>query len=284
MIIDAHYHLEERLQTVDDLLTAMREHHVDRVALIPPGLGLINFKGLRRLAYWLPKLLMQIPCLGMFFYTHTLTADNQFSVLGTRYPIYDAPDNAGVARMLEKYPDKFYGWIFINPHVMDPVTELDKFSQQSGWIGAKALPFWQRYNLDRLDDAARWCAERGWPMLVHLGNRMENGDWRYLPERHPDLNIIYAHAGIPFYRDVWAYARGQDHVFVDLSNPVYVDKRVRLEAVRALGAQKCVHGTDGPYGDAGQGKMLRRVMELSLRDVETARILGDNFAELMPPA
>ena len=110
MIIDAHYHLEERLQPVEALLAEMGRHHVDRVALIAPGLGLIDFKGIRGFARWLPKLLMSAwPQIGMFFYDSTLTADRQFSVLGTRYPIYDVPDNAGVAKASQQATQAIVG-------------------------------------------------------------------------------------------------------------------------------------------------------------------------------
>ena len=36
MIVDAHYHLEERMETVDKLLDHMDRYGISRVALIPP--------------------------------------------------------------------------------------------------------------------------------------------------------------------------------------------------------------------------------------------------------
>jgi hypothetical protein len=38
-----------------------------------------------------------------------------------------------------------------------------------------------------------------------------------------------------------------DHVFIDLSGP-FLDEPLRLNAVKALGAQKCLYGSDGPTG------------------------------------
>jgi hypothetical protein len=35
MIVDAHYHLEEEMETVEALLKQMEMHNVKRVALIP---------------------------------------------------------------------------------------------------------------------------------------------------------------------------------------------------------------------------------------------------------
>lgn len=69
MIIDAHYHLEERLETVQELLTQMDQHGLHRVALIAPGVGLVDFKGIRGAARLLPRLLMSPwPRMGMLFY------------------------------------------------------------------------------------------------------------------------------------------------------------------------------------------------------------------------
>lgn len=90
----------------------------------------------------------------------------------------------------------------------------------------KAHPFWHRYAVRMLDDVAAYCTERNWPLLIHLGGDEERGDYRYLPERHPKLKILYAHAGVPFYQQVWEYVREKHNVFIDLSNPVYVDDGV----------------------------------------------------------
>jgi predicted TIM-barrel fold metal-dependent hydrolase len=201
--------------------------------------------------------------------------------LGTTYPIYALPKNEEVAPVLLSHPDRFYGWIFVNPVATDPIAELDKWAGQPGWIGVKSHPFWHRYPIAALDDSAAYCEDRNLPLLVHLGGDRERGDFRFLPERHPRLKVIYAHAGVPFYREVWDYANGRDNVFVDLSNPVYVNGRVRSEAIKALGAEKCLHATDGPYLGADQGTMLAKIDRLPLSAAEKGRILGDNFMDIL---
>jgi predicted TIM-barrel fold metal-dependent hydrolase len=103
----------------------------------------------------------------------------------------------------------------------------------------------------------------------------------YLPERHQRLKIIYAHAGLPFYREVWEYGRRKDNVCIDLSNPFFVDEQVRVNAIKTMESEKCVHGTDGPYAHASQGRMLDYVLRLPLSDLEKERILGSNFTNLI---
>jgi predicted TIM-barrel fold metal-dependent hydrolase len=284
VIIDMHYHLEERMETVDRLLDQVEQHGIGRVALIATLVDPLQVVGIAaRFAAIGVKALMSTwrRRLGLLIYKSTVTADGNFWIPGRTYRIYDMPDNKSVARVMQAHPDKFYGWIFVNPSAADPFTELERWAGQPGWIGVKSHPFWHRYPVAMLDDVAAYCSERGLPLLVHLGGDRERGDYRYLPERHPHLKVIYPHAGVPFYRQVWEFAKSRDGVFVDLSSPVYVTEPVRLGAVRALGAEKCLHGTDGPYSHATQGGMLKDILRLPLSDTDKERILGGNFREMM---
>ena len=134
----------------------------------------------------------------------------------------------------------------MNPKISDPMKEIEKWIDKRGWIGVKAHPFWHSYPIAKLEQVAAFCAERDVPVLIHLLGNREQGDYRYLPERHPKLKILYAHAGVPFYREIWNYAKKQENVFVDLSNPVYVDEGILPVVIKKLGAEKCIYGTDGP--------------------------------------
>ena len=78
---------------------------------------------------------------------------------------------------------------------------------------------------------------------------------------------------MPLYREVWKYAKQQENVFVDLSNPVYVDEGVLPAVVEELGAEKCIYGTDGPYAYTCQAQMLQRIQSLRLSDSEKEQIL-----------
>ena len=111
--------------------------------------------------------------------------------------------------------------------------------------------------------------------------RIKNGDYRYLPERHPRLKIIYAHAAVPFFRDVWNYAQKRENIFVDLSSPVYMNENIMARVVQELGAEKCLYGTDGPYTNSTHGRMLARIHQLPLSEDDRERILRTNFLEMI---
>jgi predicted TIM-barrel fold metal-dependent hydrolase len=283
MIIDAHYHLEEQVETVDVLLEQMQRHSINRVALIPRMNEPFHLKGLAKKAgELLPRMLMsRLRFLGLLLYNSTVTSDGRVSALGTKYLLYHEPDNEYVDKVIQSHPGKFYGWIFVNPKVSDPIEEVEQWFGKQGWIGVKTHPFWHSYPVALLDDVAAFCEERGLPILIHLGSNRENGDFRFLPERHPKLKIIYAHAAVPRYKEIWSYAKNKENIFVDLSNPVYVDEGILPSVIRALGPEKCLHGTDGPYLNATQGRMLERILQSPLSDNEREQILGRNFLELI---
>jgi predicted TIM-barrel fold metal-dependent hydrolase len=282
MIVDAHYHLEERIETVDMLIDQMDQHSIDRVALIATMLDPFDAgdEGAAGAAQMREALLGNARDLGLTFYNSMLTDDGDFSLFGDTYRVYATPDNASVARVMQAHPDRFYGWVFVNPSAADPIEETDRWTRLPGWIGVKSHPFWHRYAVAALDDVAAYCSEKNWPLLIHLGGDDERGDYRYLPERHPRLRVLYAHAGVPFYREVWDYAKSSDNVFLDLSSPAYVDQSMRLEIINTVGADKCLYGTDGPYDCPDHGRILEEIRQLPLSDAEKERILGGNFVEL----
>ena len=283
MVIDAHYHLDERVQPIEGLLEQMDRSGVEQIALIPCMNEPIFWNKLIDRASGLVRIALtgRGRPFGMRFYENMVTPDGKFIVFGRNHAIYDQPDHEPVAGALRRYPDRFFGWVFVNPSQCDPIPMLEKWSREPGWIGAKSHPFMHRYPVAQLDDVAAWCSERGWPLLVHLGADPERGNFRWLPERHPDLKILFAHAGVPFFQELWDFARGKENLYVDLSSPAYVDRRIMLGAVRALGAEKCLFGSDGPYCGVDHAKMVQTTLGLPLSAKEHEQILCQNFLDLV---
>ena len=249
MIIDIHYHLDEHMETVDRVLDHMSRRSIGRVCLIsalndPFTIDWLTMKTAKPTQKALNGRWRKV---GLRVYGSTVTRNGKFVIGIGRYTIYDHPDNESVARILKSHQDKFFGWITVNPNTADPIEEIQRWVKQPGWIGVKTHPFMHRYPVRMLDNVADYCTQKGRPILMHLGTTRERGDYRFLPDRHSHLRIIYAHAGLPFFRVLWDYARGKDNVFVDLSCSL-LDKSVLLAAVSALGARKCLYGSDSPYG------------------------------------
>ena len=287
MIVDAHYHLDPRLESVDGLLAQMQAHGIARVALIatmcdPLHLGragLLLFNVMRG------ALAGKARRLGRVLYRRSVDASDRIS-FSRGATVYREPDNDAVERVFRAHPDKFVGWFFFNPQAGPPIDEVERRLRDAHWIGVKAHPFWHRYPVEALDDVASLCQESGKPMLVHLGGDGARGDFRRLPERFPRLKLVYAHAGIPWYEALWEDARRRENVFVDLSSP-YLDAALRHRALRMLGPARCLYGSDGPYGYPGgdggydHGAILRQIERARLPVSDLDRVLGGNFRALV---
>ncbi len=287
MIIDAHYHFDERMEPLDRLLSQMAQHHIDKIALIAPMCDPFHVEGIaEKLANLGRKALMgNWKKVGLVMYNTTVTAKGKFSILGKTYDIYDRPDDELVASAIKAHPDKFLGWIFINPMMEDPIKYIDQHLGNTAWIGVKCHPHWHRYPVSMLDDAASYCEEKELPLLLHLGGIKDRGDFRYLPERHPKLKLVYAHAGVPHYGELWGYIQNKPNVYVDISSP-YLDEALRNQAVKTLGAEKCIYGTDGPFGYPGidgkydHGIILSEIDRFPISGTDKEKILGENFSAI----
>ena len=107
-----------------------------------------------------------------------------------------------------------------------------------------------------------------------------------MASEYPRLKIIAAHAGFPFYGDLWQYKNAYPNLHVDLSSP-YIDEALAREAVNAMGPERCLYGTDAPYGalesdgsfdyEAIRGWVDRMPYSARKRDA----ILGANFEGLI---
>ncbi|MFW6113779.1 MAG: amidohydrolase family protein [Actinomycetota bacterium] len=286
MVIDCHVHYEPKIFPLERMLACMEKHGVDKAALITTVCEPFYMaeKGLQKTAGDVMRFsLYHANPLGRVIYGTLVDRKGNFVLLNDKYCIYRELDNTPVAEAIDRYADKFMGWIAINPASdTDPVAELERWSSHPGMVGAKTHPFMHRYPVSRLDSAASWCREKGCPMLIHLGCSSGRGDYRVLPERYPGLRIIYAHAGIPYYRELWSYIRDKEGLYVDLSSP-YLNGDLVRKAVDFLGAEKCLYGTDGPYGsqqpgeDYDYGIVKGWIESLPLNDDEFEKIFSANF-------
>ena len=152
-------------------------------------------------------------------------------------------------------------------------------------VGVKLHPHWHDFRTDILGPLLRRCEDLALPVLMHLGFG-ENGDFRALCEAHPKLTLISAHAGFPFFKDLWKCRDDYPNLYVDLSSP-YINEKLARATVRAMGPDRCLYGTDAPYGfplDDGSydyGEIRRWIERLPVSSEEQDRIMGQTFARLL---
>ena len=131
MIIDCHYHPEEALLSAEELLEKMDASGVDKVALMGVQIGPFPEPS-RPLVHLLQFLLTNRPLrmLGRRLISD-FTAEG-IRISGRELPIIRDPDNDHVFGLVNRFPDRFLGWVFVNPRgERDPIAE---FEQRAGGV------------------------------------------------------------------------------------------------------------------------------------------------------
>ncbi len=286
MVIDCHYHLEERVLTVDELVREMERCGIRKAALMG---GMVEpfTEPPRFLVKGLQVLLESTVLRGVGkALISNFTDKGDIKILGKPYQIYTDPDNEGVFEVVKKYPDRFLGWIFVNPRgKRDQVKEFEKYKDRPGFIGVKAHSFWHRFQPVELAPVAERLAKTGKPLLIHVGFG-EEGNFEALLAKVPDLKLILAHAGFPEYADTWKKIKNRKNVYLDLSQTSYTSERATREVVDYLGADRLFFGTDGPFGFHGPdhkydyGFIKRRIERMFPDIMVQERLLGGSFADV----
>ncbi len=153
----------------------------------------------------------------------------------------------------------------------DPVGEATR-CLDLGARGIKLHPRAQRFLLDdeRLEPVFALAAERRVPILIHGGRGLPPiaAHLHALVDRHPEAQLIVAHAGIADLGDLAHHFAGRAGVFFDTSVWSPVDL---LDFFRQVPAEQVVYASDYPYGSQPNSLLI------SLR---TARLAGFDEQQL----
>lgn len=144
---------------------------------------------------------------------------------------YDVP-NDYVAAYVKQHPEKLIGFAGIDPNEPDPVGEIDRCVSELGMRGLKLSPVYSHF--DPWDLKVYPIYERAQslklPTLWHsAGTLLSQGSLDYaspilldrVAREFPDLVIILAHLGKPFYRETAVMVRKHANVYADVSSVLY---------------------------------------------------------------
>jgi uncharacterized protein len=286
-IIDVHAHYEPRMLEAGALLEKLNARAVSRVVLIPSMNEPIleSPTNLLRVARALARRTWTRPLVEAI-HRRTLTPEGNVVISGKTIAIDARPDNASVAALCAQHPKRVLGWIFLNPRQNPRVLdELEQWRSSPGMVGLKLHPHWHDYRTELLTPLLRRAEELRLPVLIHLGFGAR-GDYRTICEAFPKLKLVAAHAGFPFFDDLWRAGKDLPNLRVDLSSP-YLDEALARDVVRVMGPERCLFGTDAPYGfheadgSYDYGEILGWVSRLPLSESKREQVLFGNAEELL---
>ena len=105
-------------------------------------------------------------------------------------------------------------------------------------------------------EIAELSNEKNIPLMIHMGFEQIKNIKSFI-KSFENLKIIFAHAAFPYYRQLWPEIKNIPKKFIDLSSH-HVDENIFARAVSFLGAEKCLYGTDDPYGGKTVGLNIKK--------------------------
>ncbi len=180
----------------------------------------------------------------------------------------------------------------LNPYIInDLAAELVHLIDEYGFGGIKVYPTYQHHypNEARMYPLYAKAQELGIPVLVHTGSsvfrgaRIKYGDPLLLDDvaiDFPDLNILMAHSGRPFwYEHAYWMARQHPNVYMEVSglpSKKLLEYFPRLEEI----AYKVVYGSDWP-GNPDLKRNVDAIRELEISEEAKENILFNNAARIL---
>ena len=187
-----------------------------------------------------------------------------------------------------QYPKRLIPFLYALPNYERPVlAEIDDALTNSGFRGIKIHAGESRLHPYIVDLVLKLAGEHGVPCLIDATGSATVA--RRLAQSFPQTTILFAHMGAYMSRDhrmidgFIQVAHDFDNAYLDLSAVALVFKME--EAVRKIGADKMIWGTDGPHKNPSLNAYARfemeKVQRLDVPQADKDKILGGNITKML---
>ena len=186
-------------------------------------------------------------------------------------------DDETTADAIARYPDKFVGFAYADPRRPDCMELLRHAVENLGMKGVKYGPIYNGVPLDdpRMDPIYDYCVRNDLPLTMHMGTTFAKNAPVDLGRaihvepvaiRYPDLKMILAHMGHPWFEDCIAVVRKQPNVYAEVSAIFYRPWQfynTMISAQEYLVTDKIFFGTDYPFSSVDESlKGVRAVNDV----------------------
>jgi hypothetical protein len=213
--------------------------------------------------------------------------------------------NDDIAAIVREHPGRLAAFAGVNPFEgKKAVEELERCVKELGFKGCGEFGY-----MDLLDERCfpiyKKCIELDVPILIHTGFTGPTCPLKYgspvpvdeVAMMYPDLKIVAAHCGFPWYMELASVLARRPNVYVDVSalGVAAMPNLMRMQVIFPflnLGTDRVLFGTDFPVVRPSQyapyvrklrpNLLVRRLMGLPrLTEADTNKIMGDNAARLL---
>ena len=180
---------------------------------------------------------------------------------------------------------EIYQWVVIHPDIPETFRQAEKRLKSQKCVGIKIHPEMHRYNIkEKGDTIFAFAALHKTVVLTHSGEeRSKPEDFVEFANNYPEMRLILAHLGCSYDDDPFHHAYAiqkckYDNVYTDTSSATQIMPRLLEMAVKMIGADKILFGSDVP---AHFSSVLRaRIDNAFISERDKIKILSENAVNL----
>jgi len=167
--------------------------------------------------------------------------------------LFGSPEgNALMARVIEAHPERFRGYVTINPNYPDRAErDIEEFASRPGFAGFKFLSDYHKHPItsSRYRGALQFAQERKRPILMHTWGHSEyDGVERVeeLARSYPGVKFLLGHSCYGAWDDVIGLAQRHSNLYLELCAAYHVPGVID-RFVAEVGSDRVLFGTDLPW-------------------------------------
>lgn len=196
--------------------------------------------------------------------------------------------NRDVEKVVDSYPERFYGWFAFNPNFSEITQEtIEEWLRKQGFIGIKIQPNFNKYPVNGKEYARVWeaAAKMRAPVLGHSWNNNRYCDPALFAEvaaSYPSVPVILAHSGGTregYIRTV-EFAQERKNMYLELCRVDFSYGQVEY-FVKEVGVQRVIYGTDFCPGYIDFRPALGNILFAKVSDEDKKKILGLNMKTII---
>jgi predicted TIM-barrel fold metal-dependent hydrolase len=184
--------------------------------------------------------------------------------------------NDNIAKAVSKYPDRLIGFARLGPNFGKTAVEELKRDVKIGLAGIKLHPSSQNFSLrnNYLRDIIEKASMLDIPIIFDSGKKESPPEhFGELAELFPEAKIIMAH----MFGDFLRIALHHQNIYIQTTD--MPRKEIIQEAVKELGAERIIMGSDSPY--ISMEVELKKIKSLNISENEKKLIIGENMRRML---
>lgn len=202
-------------------------------------------------------------------------------------------NNGSVAEFVAKFPEKFIGYVGLDPHKgMRAVRELKQAVEQQGFKGASIDPYLAQIYVN---DAKYYplyakCCELDVPLVITTGpaTLVPNAVIDHVAPRYidfvardfPELKIIVSHGGYPWVNEMVIVAQRNENVYLELSEYEFFPmSEAYIHAVNTIIGDKVLYASAHPFVDFKEA--LANYDKIPFKPEVREKVMYKNAARLL---